>query len=77
LRGRAGRPSANVGINLRRYRRARGISQEDFADVFGHHRTHMGVLERGEENLSLQKHERLAERLEVHPLELLKKPSES
>ncbi len=45
--------------------------------MFGHHRTHMGVLERGEENLSLQKHERLAERLEVHPLELLKKPSES
>jgi transcriptional regulator with XRE-family HTH domain len=65
-----------LGLNLREYRRARGISQEDFADVFGHHRTYMGALERGEQNISLQNLEKLAERLEMDPLELLREPAE-
>ncbi len=63
-----------LGHNLRAYRRARGISQEDFADVFGHHRTYMGALERGEQNVSLQNLEKLAERLEIDPLDLLRNP---
>jgi transcriptional regulator with XRE-family HTH domain len=44
-----------VGRNLRGYRQARGLSQEAFADVFGFHRTHMGEIERGEENMTLSK----------------------
>jgi transcriptional regulator with XRE-family HTH domain len=72
----AGDLQRRLGLNLRAYRRARGISQEDFADVFGHHRTYMGALERGERNPSLRSVEKLAERLEIDPLELLKKPAE-
>ncbi len=61
-----------VGRNLRAYRQARGRSQEDFARDLGVHRTYMGGLERGERNLTLKSLERLAGRLGVDPLELLR-----
>jgi transcriptional regulator with XRE-family HTH domain len=60
-----------LGRNLRAYRRARGLSQEAFADVLGFHRTYVGGLERGERNLSLKGLERVAERIEVDPRALL------
>jgi transcriptional regulator with XRE-family HTH domain len=61
-----------VGRNLRAYRLDRGLSQEAFADVLGVHRTYMGGLERGERNLTLKSLERIAERLQLAPLELLR-----
>lgn len=66
-----GQLQRTVGENLRRYRTARGISQEAFADVLGYHRTYVGGLERGERNLSLQSVERLADAIDVAPLALL------
>ena len=63
-----------LGQSLRAYRKAKGLSQEEFADVAGVHRTYMGGLERGERNVTLQTLERLAERLEVDPVELLLGP---
>lgn len=60
-----------VGRNLRAYRQARGLSQEAFADQLGVHRTYMGGLERGERNLTLKSLERLAEQLDMDPVELL------
>ncbi len=60
-----------VGRNLRAYRKKKGLSQEDFADFVGVHRTYMGGLERGERNLTLQSLERLAEALGVDVRELL------
>lgn len=63
-----------VGQNLQVYRKARGLSQEAFAHELGVHRTYMGSLERGERNLSLRSVERLAEQLDVHPIELLTRP---
>lgn len=61
-----------VGENLRRYRLARGLSQEEFAEVLGFHRTYVGGLERGERNLSLRSVERLAAAIDADPLELLR-----
>jgi transcriptional regulator with XRE-family HTH domain len=61
-----------VGRNLRAYRQDRGLSQEAFADLVGVHRTYMGGLERGERNLTLKSVERIAERIDVQPLELLR-----
>ena len=61
-----------VGRNLRAYRQARGLSQEAFADLVGVHRTYMGGLERGERNLTLKSVERIADRLGVSPLDLLR-----
>lgn len=60
-----------VGDNLRAYRKAKGLSQEAFADVLGVHRTYMGGVERGERNLTLQSVERIAARLDLEPLALL------
>ncbi len=65
-----------VGRNLRAYRKARGLSQEAFADMLGVHRTYMGGIERGERNLTLRSLEKIAGRIQVEPLMLLK-PNDS
>jgi transcriptional regulator with XRE-family HTH domain len=57
--------------NLRAYRLARSLSQEQFAEVIGYHRTYVGGLERGERNLTVKAVERIAERLEMSPYDLL------
>ena len=48
-----------------------------FADVLGYHRTYMGGIERGERNLTLKSLERVAGRLELDPLALLRQNSET
>lgn len=63
-----------LGANLRAYRQARNLSQEAFADACGLHRTYVGALERGERNLTLRTLERMAELLDVDPLDLLVPP---
>lgn len=64
----------NFGRNLRAYREKRGLSQEAFAEVLGVHRTYMGGIERGERNLTLKSVERIAGRIDVEPLSLLRRP---
>ena len=64
-------------MNLRAYRTARGLSQEDFADELGVHRTYMGGIERGERNLTLKSLERIADCLRIDPLDLLAAPRRS
>lgn len=66
-----------LGRNLRAYRKARGLSQESFAEVLGVHRTYMGGIERGERNLTLQSLERIAEQIDMEPLSLLQPADES
>jgi transcriptional regulator with XRE-family HTH domain len=60
------------GTRLRAERVARNLSQEALADVLGVHRTYIGGLERRERNVTLRTVERLAERLGMEPLELLR-----
>ncbi len=60
-----------AGANIRAYRRARGVSQEELADSLGVPRTDRGGVERGERNLTLRSLERLAERMGVDPVVLL------
>jgi transcriptional regulator with XRE-family HTH domain len=61
----------SFGRSLLAYRRARGLSQEAFADRLGFHRTYLGGVERGERNLTLKSVERIAGRLGEDPLALL------
>ena len=58
------------GARIRRLRSERGLSQEAFADEAGLHRTYIGAIERGEQNLSLANIERLAATLEISLAEL-------
>lgn len=66
-----------LGQNLRNIRKAKGVSQEAFADTLRIHRTYMGGLERGERNVTLRTLERIAASLGVEPLELLSPTPES
>jgi len=60
-----------VGNNIRMLRRNRGLSQEEFADQCGLHRTYVGAIERGERNITLGTLEKFARALNVRPETLL------
>lgn len=60
------------GRNLAALRKQRGLSQEAFAEVVGVHRTYVGGVERGERNLTLRSVERLAAKVGVPALDLLR-----
>lgn len=62
--------------NIRAYRSVHGLSQEDFADKCGLHRTYVGSVERCERNVTLSTLEVFATVLGIPVPELLmKKPS--
>jgi transcriptional regulator with XRE-family HTH domain len=61
-----------LGRAVRRLRKARMYSQEGFADHVGVHRTYMGSVERGEQNISLANIARIAKRLGLKPWQLLR-----
>jgi len=50
----------SFATNLRRERLSLGLSQEDLAHMAGLHRTYVGLVERGECNISIDNIERLA-----------------
>lgn len=64
-----------LGRNLRAHRQKLGLSQEQFAEHLGYHRTYVGGIEQGLRNLSLRSLERLAMDLNIDPLELLREAS--
>lgn len=57
---------------VRKLRKERGWSQEEFAAKCDLHRTYVGAIERAEENLTLRTLDKLAKALRVHPSELLR-----
>lgn len=58
------------GRQVRRYRKLKGISQEELASLCELHRTYIGAIERGERNVSLNNVEKISEALGV-PVDLL------
>ncbi|MBB4642710.1 helix-turn-helix domain-containing protein [Rhizorhapis suberifaciens] len=65
---------AIVATNIRRYRKALGISQQDFAYDIEMDRTYFGGIERGERNVAIDNIERIATGLKVSPYLLLLDP---
>ncbi|MDO9574746.1 MAG: helix-turn-helix transcriptional regulator, partial [Candidatus Contubernalis sp.] len=58
------------GGRLRQLRKERGLTQEKLAAMAGIHYTYVGVVERGEKNISLVNIGRLAEALDVEVVDL-------
>lgn len=71
------KPSANItkilAINIRFLRQQKSLSQEEFAEICGIHRTYVGSVERGERNVTLSTLELFATALGVSVPNLLTK----
>ncbi len=60
-----------LSANLRNYRRAKNLSQEELADICNLHRTYVGSVERGERNVTLSTLEAFSQALGVSVPQLL------
>jgi transcriptional regulator with XRE-family HTH domain len=60
----------SFGHRVRDLRQARGLSQENLAELAGLHRTYVSSLERGQRNVGLDNILALAVALDVPPAEL-------
>lgn len=60
------------GNNVKKFRKAKGWSQEDLAKKAGLHRTYVGSIERSERNVSLINIDKLAKALGVKIENLMK-----
>ena len=62
-----------LASNIREYRNRNNLSQEEFAQICGLHRTYVGSVERGERNVTISTLEIFAEAIGVSVPELLSK----
>lgn len=60
------------GNKVREKRLALGLSQEELAERAGVHRTYVGMIERGEKNITLLNIEKLADALHIRIDELVR-----
>lgn len=58
------------GKRIRQLRTARGLSQEQLAELTGFHRTYIGMVERGERNIALSNIGVFAKTFEISVSEL-------
>lgn len=61
----------NLGKSVRYYRIQKGISQEKLAGSIGLHRTYIGAIEQGRQNITFKNMILLADGLGIHVFELL------
>ena len=59
------------GANLRKYRTKKGLSQEQFAEICGLHRTYISDIECFQRNVSLENVQRIADALGIELYKLL------
>ncbi len=58
------------GDNLKKYRTASGMSQEEFADKCGMHRTYISAIECYRRSISLENIQRIADALNIETYKL-------
>lgn len=62
-----------LGVKIRELREKKDLSQEEFAEVCGLHRTYIGSVERGERNLTLASIETIAKALGISIFQLFRR----
>ena len=60
------------GNRIRDFRMQKALSQEKLAEQSGLHRTYIGMVERGEKNVSLKNILKISKALNIKPEELFK-----
>ena len=60
-----------LGEVVSEQRRHRGLSQENFGELVGIHRTYVGMVERGEKNITLRNLVKISHALDFKASELL------
>jgi transcriptional regulator with XRE-family HTH domain len=58
------------GLNLKKHREAKGLSQEAFAEMCGLHRTYISAVERQRRSISLENVQRIADALQIETYKL-------
>lgn len=61
-----------LGRVVREQRRAQNLTQEDLGELAGIHRTYVGMIERGEKNLTLSNLVKVSQALNITASELLR-----
>lgn len=64
------------GLGLKLERVKRGMTQDEFADLIGAHRTFVGQLERGQRGINVRELPRIARALGMEPAELIPRPED-
>ena len=60
----------SFGLKVKELRKQKNISQEKLAELAGLHRTYIGMIERGEKNLTILNIEKIALALNVKIIDL-------
>lgn len=60
-----------VGKNIRLYRKARKLTQEELGEYLQIDQSYLGRIERGDVNITLDTLEKISAALQVHPTQLL------
>ena len=60
-----------VGSRIRKYRLAKGLSQEELAFEADLHRAYIGQIERGEKNIGVQNLQKIATALKIKMSKLI------
>jgi transcriptional regulator with XRE-family HTH domain len=60
------------GKRVKEERSKQNLSQEEFAEMAGVHRTYIGMIERGEKNITLSNIQKIAKALNINVSDLLK-----
>lgn len=61
-----------LGARVRKLRKEAGLSQEEFGFRVGLHRTYIGSIERGEQNVSIDNIHKIAKALRISLSELFR-----
>lgn len=62
----------NLGQRIKKMRSTRSVSQEELADLAGVHRTYVGMIERGEKNVTVLSAAKISSALGITVSDLFK-----